>query len=67
MEIFNEMAKSVVELNTEKAKKLAQEAINNPELDLLEVIEKGFGEGIRKVGDLWEEGEYFLPELMKGA
>jgi len=67
MEIFKEMANSVIELNTEKAKKLAQEAINNPELDLLEVIEKGFGEGIRKVGDLWEEGEYFLPELMRGA
>jgi trimethylamine corrinoid protein len=23
--------------------------------------------GIRKVGDLWEEGEFFLPELMQGA
>ena len=35
--------------------------------DLLEAIEEGFSAGIRKVGDLWEEGEYFLPELVQGA
>ncbi|MGE5345295.1 MAG: cobalamin-dependent protein, partial [Acidithiobacillales bacterium] len=28
---------------------------------------QGFAAGIRKVGDLWEEGEYFLPELVQGA
>jgi corrinoid protein of di/trimethylamine methyltransferase len=36
-------------------------------MDLLKVIEKGFGEGIRRIGDLWEEGEFFLPELMLGG
>lgn len=33
----------------------------------MEVIENGFTKGIEKVGVLWEEGEYFLPELMRGA
>lgn len=64
--MYENMAKSVVELDMEKAKTLAQEAIDQ-KLPLLEVIEKGFGEGIKRVGDLWDEGEFFLPELMRGA
>ncbi len=66
MDIYEEMAKSVVELEMEKAKTLAQEAIDK-EIPLLEAIEKGFGEGIKRVGDLWDAGEFFLPELMRGA
>ena len=30
-------------------------------------IDEGLAVGIRRVGDLWEEGEFFLPELMQGA
>lgn len=67
MEIYEEMAQSVVDLDMEKAKQLAQKAIDEKQLSLLEVIEKGFGEGIRRVGDLWDQGEFFLPELMRGA
>ena len=65
-EIYKEMADYIVNLNQEKALKLANQALNE-EMDLLKVIEKGFGEGIRKVGDLWDDGEFFLPELMSGA
>lgn len=64
--IYEEIATSVVELDMEKAKNLAQKAVNE-QLSLLEVIEKGFGEGIKRVGDLWDSGEFFLPELMRGA
>ncbi len=67
MEIYEEMAQSVVDLDLEKAKQLAQKAIDEKQLSLLDVIEKGFGEGIRRVGDLWDQGEFFLPELMRGA
>jgi len=35
--------------------------------DPLQAIELGFAPGIRRVGELWEEGEYFLPELIQGA
>ena len=64
--IYQQMADSVVELNKEKALELSQKAIDDG-MNLLKVIEKGFGEGIRRVGDLWDEGEFFLPELMAGA
>ena len=33
----------------------------------LEAIERGFVPGIREAGRLWEEGEYFLPELVTSA
>ncbi|MFX1284100.1 MAG: B12-binding domain-containing protein [Promethearchaeota archaeon] len=64
--IYEEMAASVVELDMEKAKSLAQKALDE-QLPLLEAIEKGFGVGIKRVGDLWDAGEFFLPELMRGA
>jgi corrinoid protein of di/trimethylamine methyltransferase len=66
MDFFEECAKSVVELNMEKAKQLANEAIEK-KMPLLDVIEKGYGQGIKRVGDLWDAGEFFLPELMRGA
>jgi len=66
MEIWEEMATSVVELDMEKAKSLAHKAVEN-KFPLLEAIEKGYGTGIKRVGDLWDQGEFFLPELMRGA
>jgi corrinoid protein of di/trimethylamine methyltransferase len=35
--------------------------------DILSVIENGFSIGVRRAGKLWEEGEYFLPELAFSA
>ncbi len=67
MDIYDEMAQSVVDLDMEKAKNLAQKSVQEKNLPLLDVIEKGFGEGIKRVGDLWNQGEFFLPELMRGA
>ena len=65
-QIYQQMSDAVVSLNQEKAVSLAQSAIDNG-MNLLEVIEQGFGDGIRRVGDLWDDGEFFLPELMFGA
>ncbi|MFX0092628.1 MAG: B12-binding domain-containing protein, partial [Candidatus Hodarchaeota archaeon] len=65
-EIYKQMTDSIVNLDLETAKTLAQRAVNE-KMNLLQVIEKGFGEGIRQVGKLWDEGEFFLPELMRGA
>ena len=35
--------------------------------DPLEAVEQGLTPGIREVGDLYESGEYFLPELVTSA
>jgi len=63
---FKEMTEAIVNLDEDRAIDLANKAINE-KMDLLEVIEQGYAAGIRKVGELWEEGEFFLPELMRGA
>lgn len=65
-EYYNEISEAIVKLDKEKAIELAEKAITE-NMNLLEVIEKGYGEGIRKIGDLWEEGDFFLPELMLGG
>ncbi len=60
------MCKSVVDGDIEEARALARAAADS-DADLLQAIEQGFAAGIRQVGELWEEGEYFLPELVQGA
>jgi len=65
-DIFNQMAQSIIAGDKQTAESLAQYAVDN-KLDLIDVIEKGFIPGIQKVGDLWEQGEYFLPELITSS
>ena len=65
-EFYSDISSAIVNLDEEKAVEFANKAIKD-NMNLLDVIENGFAAGIRKVGELWEEGEYFLPELMRGA
>lgn len=37
------------------------------EYDVMDAIENGFSAGIRGAGELWDKGEYFLPELAFSA
>lgn len=60
------MQQAVVDGDVTAARALARAAIASS-ADLLAVVDQGFALGIRRVGDLWEEGEYFLPELVQGA
>lgn len=55
----------IVKGNIPKAKELAEKAIAE-NIEINDVIDS-FSEAIREVGDLFEEGEYFLPELMRSA
>ncbi len=63
---FEALQQSVVDGDVEGARALAERALAAG-MDPLELIERGFSAGIREVGELWEEGEYFLPELIQGA
>lgn len=64
--LYGEISDAIVNLNEDKARELANKAINE-NFNILNVIEEGFGAGIRSVGELWDAGEFFLPELMRGA
>lgn len=61
-----QLAQAVIDGDVEEARRLAR-AWAESRADPLEAVERGFAEGIRRVGELWEEGEYFLPELIQGA
>lgn len=63
---YEEISDAIVNLHEDKAIELANKAIGK-NLNILNVIEEGFGAGIRRVGELWDAGEFFLPELMRGA
>jgi trimethylamine corrinoid protein len=65
-EFLNSVIEAIVEGNKDESVQLAQRAITE-KMDLNEVIEKGFVPGIQQVGQLWEGGEYFLPELITSA
>ena len=65
-EIFPKMNEAIVAGDRAAATALAEDAVRG-DLDLLEVIEQGYVPGIQKVGELWEQCEYFLPELISSA
>jgi corrinoid protein of di/trimethylamine methyltransferase len=65
-EIYEKLAQSVIDGEPEDAVAIAKEALDQG-LDALECITNGLTKGIQKVGELFAEGEYFLPELIIGA
>lgn len=65
-ELFNDIRKAIVDGDKPRAQELARYAIRSG-VDLNEVIDKGYVPGIQAVGELWEKGDYFLPELITSA
>jgi corrinoid protein of di/trimethylamine methyltransferase len=60
------MVQAVIDGEKERAVELAQEALRL-EVPPLEAIDKGYVVGIQKVGELFEKGDFFLPEMMLAA
>ena len=65
-DLYAKMNEAIVAGDREAAAALAAEAVAAG-LDPAEVVERGYVPGIQKVGELWEQGEYFLPELISSA
>jgi corrinoid protein of di/trimethylamine methyltransferase len=65
-QLFEEMKNSVLEGEEEEAAELAQKALDSG-MDPVAVMDKGFLKGINEAGKLYEEGEFFLPELVCAA
>ncbi len=62
-EIFKRLTEAILEGDVETAENLSKEAIKLG-LDPLEVIEKSVVKGVSIVGEKFEKGEAFLPELI---
>lgn len=65
-ELMSQCALAVLSGQKDSAVRLAREALDR-RADVLDLIENGFSRGIRQAGELWEKGEYFLPELAFSA
>jgi 5-methyltetrahydrofolate--homocysteine methyltransferase len=60
------LARSVVDGDDSRAAELSGAALHAG-VPALEVVERGLVPGIEEAGRLWEEGEFFLPELVTAA
>lgn len=62
-EYFQQLSDAVVDMDEEKAAALAAAVIERG-IDAFEAIDKGLSDGMARVGVLYEEEEYFIPELL---
>jgi len=65
-ELFENLARAVVEGEEEEAEALVKQALEQG-VDPLACINEGLMKGIEEVGELFSSGAYFLPELIQGA
>lgn len=61
--LFKKLADSVVDMDEELAVAISNEVIEH-NYDAFEAIDKGLSAGMEKAGKLFEEEEYFIPELL---
>jgi corrinoid protein of di/trimethylamine methyltransferase len=62
-QVFQEMAQSIIDGDSEISAKLAQQAIVQG-IDPLEAISHGFVVGVNQVGEAFAKGDAFLPEIV---
>lgn len=65
-ELLAGLRRAVLECDDGAAQELAGQALAAG-IPALEAVEGGLVPGIREAGRLWDEGEYFLPELVGAA
>ena len=62
-QIFQDLSDAVVAMDEERVVQLAKRVIAE-QIDVYEAIEKGLSFGMERAGRLFEEEEYFVPELL---
>ena len=62
-ELFQEMAQSIIDGDSDVSAELARRAVDQG-IDPLEAISEGFVRGVNKVGEDFAKGDAFLPELV---
>jgi corrinoid protein of di/trimethylamine methyltransferase len=62
-EILKKLAEAVVEFEEDDAREWAQKALDEG-VDAFEAIMYGLAAGMETVGDLYDQQEYFVPELL---
>ena len=64
--LFQAISDNVVEMEEDTVEELCQQSLEE-QIDPTETITRGLIHGMDRVGDLYEEGEYFLPEVLTAS
>lgn len=64
--LFQQISDQVVEMEDEQVEELCQQALDAG-FDAAETIQRGLIPGMDRVSVLYEEGEYFLPEVLTAS
>ena len=62
-ELFRQIADAVVEMEEDTVEELAQQSLTAG-IDAYETIDLGLAKGMERAGQLFDEEEYFVPELL---
>jgi corrinoid protein of di/trimethylamine methyltransferase len=62
-ELYGKLADAVVDMDEDAAVKLSHQAVEE-KVDAYEAIDSGLAKGMERAGKLFEEEEYFVPELI---
>ena len=65
-ELFKKISDNVVELEEDVVEELCEKSLEM-EIEPTETINKGLIDGMDRVGVLYEDGEYFLPEVLTAS
>ena len=65
-EIMENLAMAIVDGDQDKARENAREALHN-QIDPLKAVEQGLSKGMATVGNRFESGHAYLPELLMAA
>jgi len=62
-ELHQGLSDALLDMEEDKAEELSHEVVSEG-YDAYDAIDKGLADGMSRAGDLFEEGEYFVPELI---
>ena len=65
-EIFENLSMAIIEGDEDKAKEYAHEVLHS-QMDPLKAVEQGLSKGMIVLGERFEKGEIFLPDLLIAA
>lgn len=62
-ELIKKLSDAVVDMEEDETVEISKQCIEN-NVNAYEAIDKGLANGMNKAGELYEEGEYYIPELL---
>ena len=66
VELLNKLKEGVINFDEELVRKTSEEILENG-LDAYDAVMNGLAAGMERVGELYDQQEYFVPEMLMAA